>query len=64
MFQKKYEWKSFLLILRVLNFSHDAVDPNDRLFKIKSIVEYFNNKMDEVYYPSKNLSIDESMIAW
>jgi len=29
-------------------------------------VEYFNNKMDEVYYeyPGKNVSIYESMILW
>jgi len=63
-FKKHMSRNRFLLILRVLHFSHDAVDPNDRLFKIKSIVEYFNNKMDEVYYPGKNLSIDESMILW
>lgn len=52
----------FLLILRVLHFIYDTVDPSDRLFKINSIVEYFNNKMNEVYYPGKNLSIGESMI--
>ncbi|KAE9521653.1 hypothetical protein AGLY_017949 [Aphis glycines] len=63
-FKKNMSRNRFLLILRVLHFSHDAVDPNDRLFKIKSIVKYFNNKMDEVYYPGKNLSIDESMILW
>jgi len=27
-------------------------------------LNYFNSKMEEVYEPSKNLSIDESMILW
>jgi hypothetical protein len=38
--------------------------PEDRLFKIRPLIEYFNNKMTQTYYPGKNLSLDESMILW
>jgi len=54
----------FLLILRALHFGHFVENANDRLFRIQPILNYFNNKIDEIYYPGKNLSIDESMILW
>lgn len=54
----------FLLILRALHFGHLVENSNDRLFRIQPILNYFNNKMDDIYYPGKNLSIDESMILW
>ncbi|KAF0688035.1 piggyBac transposable element-derived protein 4-like, partial [Aphis craccivora] len=54
----------FLLILRALHFGHPNENQNDRLFRIQPILNYFNNKMDDIYYPEKNLSIDESMILW
>lgn len=37
---------------------------DDRLFKIRMVLNYFNNKMSEVYYPGKHLALDESMILW
>jgi len=43
----------FLLTLRVLYCSHNTVESNDRLFKIKFTVEYFNNKLVKVYYPGE-----------
>lgn len=58
----------YLLILRCLHFEKipDAGEPrpNDRLFKIRPVINYFKNKMAEIYYPGKNLSLDESMILW
>ncbi|KAG8314113.1 hypothetical protein J6590_099813 [Homalodisca vitripennis] len=36
----------------------------DCLAKVKLIVDHFNNKMDEVYYPCKELSLDEAMVLW
>lgn len=58
----------FLLILRCINFSKiippGQPQPTDRLYKIRELIDYFNNKMASVYYPSRELSIDESMVLW
>lgn len=58
----------FLVILRCLHFSRvdtpTSPEPNDRLFKVRSVLDYFNNKMRCIYYPSKELSIDEAMVLW
>lgn len=56
----------FLLILRCLHFSSDDQNrkPPSRLEKVNFIVDYFNNKMAQLYYPCKELSLDEAMILW
>ncbi|KAJ8933964.1 hypothetical protein NQ314_013679 [Rhamnusium bicolor] len=58
----------FLLILRCLHFARNpgegAPKPDDRLYKIKPVIEFFNNKMRNTYYPGKELSLDESMMLW
>ncbi|XP_025190988.1 piggyBac transposable element-derived protein 4-like [Melanaphis sacchari] len=58
----------FMLILRALHFTRNPKEgepiPHNRLYKIQSVLNYFNSKMEEVYEPPKNLSIDESMILW
>ncbi|XP_049767584.1 piggyBac transposable element-derived protein 4-like [Schistocerca cancellata] len=58
----------YLLILRALHFAKNPESgepkPNDRLYKIRPILNYFNNKMCNVYYPGRDLSLDESMILW
>lgn len=55
----------FLMILRCLHFSNNALDTgDDRLFKVRGLVDYFNNKMNSVYYPQQNLSLDECMVLW
>lgn len=52
--------------MRNLHFSDNAANPNktDRLFKTRHLINYFNNKMNHIYYPGKELSLDESMILW
>lgn len=54
----------YLLTLRNLHFSNNAEDSNesDRLFKIRSLIDYFDVKMSNIYYTSKKLSLYESMI--
>lgn len=37
---------------------------NNRLFKVQELVDYFNNKMRYVYYPGRELAIDEAMLLW
>lgn len=58
----------FLSILRCFHFARNPKanepKPDDRLFKIKPVINYFNNKMRQIYYPGKNLSLDESMVLW
>ena len=55
----------FLIIFRALHFSRNLdPKPDDRLYKIRSVMNYFNNRMDEVYYPGHELSVDECMVLW
>lgn len=67
-FRSKMSRDRFLVILRCLHFSKNPEEhqpiPADRLFKIRPLVDYFNNKMNEIYYPGKNICIDESMVLW
>ncbi|XP_066258800.1 piggyBac transposable element-derived protein 4-like [Euwallacea similis] len=55
-----------LLILRSMHFSRnptfERVKPEDRLYKIRPIIDFFNKRMSEIYYPCKQLSLDESMV--
>ncbi|KAE9543687.1 hypothetical protein AGLY_002083 [Aphis glycines] len=57
----------YMLITRALHFSRNP-DPDDpkpsRLYKIDPVLECFNNRMLEVYKPSKQLSLDKSMVLW
>lgn len=53
----------FLLIMRCLHFTSDT-ESQDPLFKIRKVIDYFNEKMKNCYYPAKELSLDESMILW
>lgn len=58
----------FLLIMRCLYFSKvysEGQPPStNRLEKIADVVDYVNNKMFNIYYPSRELVIDESMVLW
>lgn len=54
-------------ILRCLHFSKEPVSEaqkNNRTHKIENIVQYFNTKMFTIYGPSKELSLDESLVLW
>ncbi|CAG5024854.1 unnamed protein product [Parnassius apollo] len=54
----------YLLIMICLHFSSETVIDPDPLYKIRSVIDYFNQKMDSCYYPAKELSLDESMVLW
>nr|CAI5833433.1 unnamed protein product [Callosobruchus analis] len=44
---------------------HDVENKRkDALQKIRLVILLFNNKMLTVYYPNKELSLDESMMLW
>lgn len=58
----------FLLILRALHFAKNPEvnekTPADRLYKIRNIINLFNSRMSEIYYPGREISLDESMVLW
>lgn len=57
----------FLLILRCLHFARNPNDgkrPRDRLYKLRLMIDFFNNKMSTLHYPGKELCLDESMVLW
>lgn len=54
----------FLLILRCLHFASNQANQDDRLHKVRYLIDSFNNKMDSMYYPCKELSLDEGMMLW
>jgi hypothetical protein len=55
----------FQLLLRYFHFSKDdEQNKNNRLHKINPILQRFNSFMSEIYYPERDLSIDESMVLW
>ena len=54
----------FQLLLRFLHFVDNSVDSDDRLYKIRPIMDHLNNVMKNNYVLNKNLSIDESMMLW
>lgn len=43
-------------------FSGD--ESTDRLAKIRPVVDFFNNKMKSIYYPCRELFLNESMVLW
>ncbi|KAL0829653.1 hypothetical protein ABMA28_003159 [Loxostege sticticalis] len=53
----------FMLILRCLHFTSEPSD-EDRLNKIRPIMDHFNNTMNAIYCPGKQLSLGESMVLW
>lgn len=53
----------FQAILRCIHFESKSTQDN-KLAKVQLVIDHFNDKMAAVYYPSKELSIDEGMVLW
>lgn len=59
----------FLVLLRCFHFApnidhHEQEQDLDRLYKVRPLIDYFSSKMNSIYYPKKELSLDESMVLW
>ncbi|KAG8229082.1 hypothetical protein J437_LFUL010145 [Ladona fulva] len=55
----------FELILSVLRFvDHSNVNINDKLFKIRPVIDELIEKFNFYLSPGQNLSLDEAMILW
>lgn len=64
-FGKTMSRNRFQLILQNLRFvDHATIDENDRLFKIRPILEKILQNFKQVFSPGRNLSVDEAMIGW
>lgn len=53
---------NILRILRLVN--HATIDKEDRLFKIRSVLNSVIQNIKSVYYPGKHLAVGEAMILW
>ena len=65
-FGEVFSRKRFLELLRVLHFTSASVvhDSADRLRKIRPIMSFLQSRFSEVFLPSRNLCIDESLLLW
>ncbi|KAJ8949794.1 hypothetical protein NQ318_000492 [Aromia moschata] len=55
----------YFQILRFLHFcDNDNIDKNDRLYKIRCVVDHFKNSFKNSLYPFQNLVIDESLMLF
>lgn len=54
----------FGLYIFLVNPKKGKLNPRNRLYKIRPILDYFNLKMKNIYESSKNLLIDKSMVLW
>ncbi|GBP14322.1 PiggyBac transposable element-derived protein 4 [Eumeta japonica] len=62
-FSEQMSRNRFLIIMRCLHFTSET-SSEDPLYKIRFVIEYFNKKMADCYYPGRQLSLDESMVLW
>ena len=63
-FRKYMSRNTFLLILRCLHYQSTETVVTDWLAKIRSVTDFFNTKMKTIYYPGRELSLDEAIIIW
>lgn len=54
----------FQLLLRYFHLVDNSIPSSDRLYKVRPILNHFNNIMRQNYVPNKNICIDESMMLW
>jgi hypothetical protein len=55
----------FLLLLQFLHFKdNEHQSTNDKLYKIKPIVDHLRERFSQILVPYQNLCIDESLILW
>ena len=62
-FSRHMSRQRFQNVLRSLHSSSDN-ESDHRLGKIIPVADHLNNKLREIYYPRRKLSIDKSLISW
>lgn len=64
-FRETMSRERFKLISRFLHFTNDNnEDENDKLKKIRPIIQHFSTKYSELYLPSQNIALDESLMKF
>ena len=53
-----------MIIFKCLHFTESNENSSDCPEKVRLVADYFNNKMKEIYYLSRELSLDEAMVLW
>lgn len=62
-FAQTMPFRRFLAITRFLHFSNNEFsDKDDKMTKVRSVIDYMNDKFEELYTPEQNVSIDESLM--
>ena len=64
MFPSVMSRERFQSIMRFLHSGDKPQQPDDRLAKVRFLINHLNNTMPEIYTPHKELSLDESMMLW
>ncbi|KAK2578996.1 hypothetical protein KPH14_012658 [Odynerus spinipes] len=54
----------YLKLLEMLHFSHDVRATNDRIYKIRNIIDMLRKAFSESFYPYQKLCIDESLLLY
>ena len=56
----------FQLVLRCLHVTDNSLEVNkeDRLYKVRPVVDHLNTTMLQNYEPSQNIRVNESMLLW
>ena len=64
-FSKIMSSNRFFLLLRMLHFNDNTVNPrNDPLYKIRPVFDRLTKKMKGLFYPFQDLVIDESLMLF
>lgn len=64
-FEDNMCYKRFLLLLKMLKFSETGrVNSTDWLYEIRKLVNFFNARMSEIYYPTREIIMDEPVVLW
>lgn len=64
-FGKAMSRRRWMSIMQFLHFCDNSAPPNnDKLRKLRPLIELFVNRFQTVYMPSQRISIDEELVAW
>lgn len=65
MFGQLFSRDRFLMLLKYLHFNDELTEmDDDKLYKIKPVIDDLRTKFKSLVIPNKNLCIDESLILW
>lgn len=64
-FRKTMPFRRFLQISRSLHFANNnTANKTDKLYKIKPVINFFNQTFKEVYTMQEDIAIDESLMKF